>query len=86
MAKKISFRCIQRARDWLSSEAAESLEAFAQAIPASLRKAADTFHLDPEDPYHAAILLRILAGLVFSEGKKADCATHLNGTRSANSS
>ena len=71
MTKKISFRRIQRVRDWLHNlPEATSLEAFAQRITPALKKAADTFGLDPEDPYHAAILLRILAGLVFSPGRK----------------
>jgi hypothetical protein len=86
MAKKISYKRIQRARDWLHSEADESLNTFAGTIPPSLRKAAETFHLDPKDPYHAAILLRILAALVFTDGKKADRTTRLNGIRSVNSS
>jgi hypothetical protein len=70
MKKKISPRRLQRARNWISQQPAANLEAWAQKVTPSLKKAADTLRLDPKDPQQAAILLRVLAQLVFTEGKR----------------
>jgi hypothetical protein len=69
MVKKISARRLEEAREWLFREP-KNLKTIAKTITPSLKKAAAAFGLDPKDPHDAAILLRILAQLVFSDGKR----------------
>ena len=70
MVKKISDRRLDNALWWLRFEPEERLKTFAKKITPPLKKAAYAFELDPKDPHDAAILLRILAQLVFSHGKR----------------
>ena len=68
--RKISQKRVWRIRDWLISASVEELTRLANSMGPSLRSAAEAFGLDPHSEWHREILLRILAQLVFSDGKK----------------
>ena len=68
--KKISKTRIKAAREWHQWLTRDELKTHSQAITPALKKAATALALDPKDSQQAAIMLRILAALVFSNGKR----------------
>jgi hypothetical protein len=72
MAKKlkISRRRLQDLQDEVERASDQQLERYTNLITPSLQKAAETFRLDPHSDWHCQILVRILARLIFSKGKK----------------
>jgi hypothetical protein len=68
--RKISPRRLQGARDWLSTASPEQLGRYANLVPVSLQRAAEAVGLDPHNEWHCEILVRILAHLMFGEGKR----------------
>jgi hypothetical protein len=70
MAKrKVSQKRIQDLGEWVLKASDQTFYHAAGLITPSLRKAAETFRLDPECELHREILLRILSELMFGQGK-----------------
>jgi hypothetical protein len=68
--RKISRKRFERFRHWVLNASGEQLERYTNLIPPSLRRAAEFFYLDPQSEWHREILVRILAQLMFGQGKR----------------
>jgi hypothetical protein len=68
--RKISRKRMEDFRRWTLSASGEELGRYTNLIPVSLQKAADAFGLDAGSEGHREVLVRILAQLMFGDGKR----------------
>ena len=68
--RKISRKRVEGALHWVRAASDQQLERYTNLITPSLQEAADAFNLDPDSEWHREILVRVLAHLMFGQGKR----------------
>jgi hypothetical protein len=68
--RKISQKRFEQILHQILNASDEELGLYTNRIQPSLRAAAEAFHLDPRSEWHREILVRILARLMFGQGKR----------------